>query len=93
MEEKKNEFTFEDYKAMLDKVGDTKRTNFILAEIAVIEAILVDKGFITHEKFMEKVNNTSEKIMKIQYDEMSDDEKSMANTVKSFSDLFGGSLF
>ena len=84
-----NKYTFEDYKNLINKTNDTKRINFILAELSVIEMILVEKGFISHEDFKKKVDEMTEEIMKIQYKNMSDDEKSMAYNIKKLGDLFG----
>lgn len=90
MEEKKTDFTFEDYKKMVDNTVETNRLNWIMANITTIQSVLIEKGLVTFEDYNKRVEHSIERIMKAQYEKMSDDNKSTMATVKWFSDLFGG---
>lgn len=90
---KKNEFTFEDYKKMLDEAENTKRLNLITANLRTITSILIEKGLITSEDYDKRVISVNEKIMKSQYEKLFDDDKSTMNILKCFSDLMSGKNF
>ncbi len=86
----KETLSFEDYKNIVDKDHELKKTYHITSMLVAIETLLVQNKITTQEEFDDLSNRSYDNILKQIFDKLSDEE--MLLITKKFTAMISGDV-
>ena len=88
----KETLSFEDYKNIVDKDHELKKTYHITSILGAIETLLIQNKITTQEEFDDLSNRSYDNILKQIFDKMSDEEKEMLLITNKFTAMLSGDV-